>query len=294
MNAHPYFDLRLHDDAELAALLDAPLIRRELVQAWPLSSVEKIHLADGRVYIYKAQRAPTVEPAFYAAMAAHAAQSAVAAEATRLLVGAQTLWEEAPYACLLLEYVDAPPFAEVYRTYELRPSACSLITRFIGALPEDVPVYLDVGTPERWDAFVKETIDLLRLLHAEGACPQVEHQTIMRLAHKLEARVELADLCRESQLLHGDLKPDNVLMTDLTIRVIDWQRPLRGPRLLDVGTLLEGLGVDPIPHVGKDVMVMRRVLDVHWLAECALRWFPAGRKTYDAQIAALIREILRA
>ncbi|MCB9162049.1 MAG: phosphotransferase [Caldilineaceae bacterium] len=294
MNAHPYFDLRLHDDAELAALLDAPLIRRELVQAWPLSCVEKIHLADGRVYIYKAQRAPTVEPAFYAAMAAHAAQSAVAADATRLLVGAQTLWEEAPYACLLLEYVDAPPFAEVYRTYELRPSACSLITRFIGALPEDVPVYLDVGTPERWDAFVKETIDLLRLLHAEGACPQVEHQTIMRLAHKLEARVELADLCRESQLLHGDLKPDNVLMTDLTIRVIDWQRPLRGPRLLDVGTLLEGLGVDPIPHVGKDVMVMRRVLDIHWLAECALRWFPAGRKTYDAQIAALIREVLRA
>ena len=294
MNAHPYFDLRLHDDTELAALLDAPLIRREPVQAWPLSCVEKIHLADGRVYIYKAQRAPTVEPAFYAAMAAHAAQSAVTAEATRLLVGAQTLWEEAPYACLLLEYVDAPPFAEVYRTYELRPSACSLITRFIGALPEDVPVYLDVGTPERWDAFVKETIDLLRLLHAEGACPQVEHQTIMRLAHKLEARVELADLCRESQLLHGDLKPDNVLMTDLTIRVIDWQRPLRGPRLLDVGTLLEGLGVDPIPYVGKDVMVMRRVLDIHWLAECALRWFPAGRKTYDAQIAALIREILRA
>ena len=72
------------------------------------------------------------------------------------------------------------------------------------------------------------------------------------------------------------------------------QRPLRGPRLLDVGTLLEGLGVDPIPHVGKDVMVMRRVLDIHWLAECALRWFPAGRKTYDAQIAALIREVLRA
>ena len=294
MEAHPYFDLRLHDDAELAALLDAPLLRREPVQAWPLSCVEKIHLADGRVYIYKAQRAPTVEPAFYAAMAAHAAQSAVTAEATRLLVGAQTLWEEAPYACMLLEYVDAPPFAEVYRTQELRPSACSVITRFIGELPQDVPVYLDIGTPARWNALVDQTIDLLRLLDAEGACPQLDLGTITRLAHKLEARVELADLCRESQLLHGDLKPDNVLMTGLAFRIIDWQRPMRGPRLLDVGTLLEGLGVDPIPHVGQDVMVMRRVLDIHWLAECALRWFPAGRKTYDAQIAALIREILRA
>ena len=294
MEAHPYFDLRLHDDAELAALLDAPLLRREPVQAWPLSAVEKIHLADGRVFIYKAQRAPTVEPAFYAAMAAHAAQSASAAAASRLLVDAQTLWEEAPYACLLLEYVDAPPFAEVYRTQALRPSACSVITRFIGELPQDVPVYLDIGTPARWNALVDQTIDLLRLLDAEGACPQLDLGTITRLAHKLEARVELADLCRESQLLHGDLKPDNVLMTGLAFRIIDWQRPLRGPRLLDVGTLLEGLGVDPIPHVGQDVMVMRRVLDIHWLAECALRWFPAGRKTYDAQIAALIREILRA
>lgn len=294
MNQHPYFDLRLHDDEELGHLLGVPVAARESVTAWPLSSVEKIRLADGRVYIYKAQRAPTVEPAFYAAMAAHAAQSAEVAAVTRLLVDAQTLWEEGPYACMLLEYVATPPFADVYRTQGLRPSACALLTRFIGALPKDVPVYLDISTPARWQAFAGQTISLLRLLHAEGACLQTDLATITRLAHVLEARVELADLCRATQLVHGDLKADNVLMADEIVRIIDWQRPLLGPRLLDVGTLLESLGVDPVPHVGRDIMVMRRVLDIHWLAECALRWFPDGRATYDTQIAALVREILRA
>ncbi|MFO8007050.1 MAG: hypothetical protein R6V05_04860 [Candidatus Brocadiia bacterium] len=66
MHKHEHWEMRLHDDAELAELLGSPVREREVLQQWPLSQVERVETADGPA-IYKCQCGPTVEPEFYAA-----------------------------------------------------------------------------------------------------------------------------------------------------------------------------------------------------------------------------------
>ena len=71
--------------------------------------------------------------------------------------------------------------------------------------------------------------------------------------------------------------------------MIDWQRPILGPAFLDLALLLESLGFDPLPHVGQGGVWLMRLLRIGWLTDCAVKWFPEGRGTYDRQIAELIR-----
>ena len=93
MHLHPHFDLLLHSDEELSALLGAALVERETLHEWPLSCVQRIRLEDGQRWIYKAAARPTVEPEFYAA-----ARSPV-------LPCTRKLHRDAHYACLLIEEV---------------------------------------------------------------------------------------------------------------------------------------------------------------------------------------------
>lgn len=284
---HPHYDLRLHDDDELGELLGAALLAREAIHAWPLSSVEKIRLADGRVYVYKAQRAPTVEPAFYVAMA-----SSLDPAPARLLVSADVLLDEPPYACMLFDYLDAPCLDALARRQHVDMALCALVYRSVGELPQDVPVYRDLGSPQKWSAFADDIVGLLRVLDAEGVWTQVLPQQIDALAVYLAAQPDFAAACTSTRLVHGDLTAENVFVTDTGVRIVDWQRPLLAPPALDMATLLASLNIDPVPHVGTTIVNMRRLLHIHWFAECALRWFPAGRKTYDEQIAVLLRAVL--
>ncbi|MBI3960182.1 MAG: hypothetical protein HY328_15325 [Chloroflexi bacterium] len=45
---HPYFDLLLHDDAELAAHLGDAIVERVTLHEWPLSCVQRLTTAQGR------------------------------------------------------------------------------------------------------------------------------------------------------------------------------------------------------------------------------------------------------
>lgn len=289
MQAHPYFDLRVHDDDELSTLLGSTVRAREPLHAWPLSAVERIDLADGRVYVYKAQRAPTVEPAFYTAMAAAGATHPAV---TQVLVPARTLWEDPPYACMLLDYVAGPRLDQVARRQQVSLALCAAVDRAVANLPQAAPVYQDLSAPQQWHSLAAELLELLRTLEAEGVWRQVQRSQIDALAALLAGTRDLAAACTDARLLHGDLTAENVFLTDAGVRIIDWQRPLLGPPALDRATLLASLGIDPTPHVGATIVNMQRLLQVHWLAECALRWFPAGRESYDRQIARLLGEIL--
>jgi len=93
-------------------------------------------------------------------------------------------------------------------------------------------------------------------------------------------------------LVHADLSADNCFYCpDGSFRLIDWQRPIFGPPTLDLVQLLESCGLDPRPHVKQDVIRLKRLLSVHWLAQCAYRWFPQGVRTYDRQIGALTEKL---
>jgi len=58
-------------------------------------------------------------------------------------------------------------------------------------------------------------------------------------------------------LIHGDLKKDNILITDTGIVILDWQRPMRAPLIIDRVTC--GLENDPrAVHLAK-------AFETYWL-----------------------------
>ena len=66
--------------------------------------------------------------------------------------------------------------------------------------------------------------------------------------------------------------------------MLDWQRPLRGPAVLDAATLLLSLEIDPLPHVPLGAVQLHHLLHIAWYAQAAERWYPAGRPRYDGFI----------
>jgi hypothetical protein len=90
---HPYFDLWLHNDDELAPFVQGDIAQRVTLHQWPLSCVQRLTTVDGRTLIYKAQFGPTVESEFYANARSD------------LLPWAQTIYVQDGYACMLFEFM---------------------------------------------------------------------------------------------------------------------------------------------------------------------------------------------
>ena len=282
MHRHAYFDLWLHDDAELAALLGSPLVERTTLHEWPLSCVQRLRTADGRTRIYKVQAAPTVEPAFYACAR------------SPLLVVARVLDQGKAPAALLLEEVTAP------RLLDLRPSEAEAlrigqaVLEQIAWIEGELPAVADICTEARWITYAGAMLaDLVALVDA-GTFRQVDRSLIDRLARQVETPAVLAAIRSQPGYVHHDLWGDNLFVLPDGYRVIDWQRPLRGPVALDLATLLESSGVDPRRHIDHGVVQLLYLLRIAWFAQAARRWFPPGAATYDATIVRLAAQVEQA
>jgi hypothetical protein len=271
---HPYFDLYLHDDAELAAALGSAVVARETLSEWPLSCVQRIRTADGRGVIYKAQAEPTVEPQFYAA-----ARSPI-------LVAATALPNPHGPAALLLEEVNAPRLSDLPVAPADAPRVVEAVLAAIAGIEGDLPALADLRSPQGLRAYVESMLDDLAALAAEGAFRLVTAEMVDALGRN---PVSPRNRVSAGGYLHGDLRAENVFVRNRVSpqAIIDWQRPFYGPVDLDRATLLESLGADPLPIVGPEVMALLAVTRIAWLAACARRWFPPGVESYDAQIAAL-------
>lgn len=284
MDRHEYFDLLLHSDAELNSMLGEQITGRMTLHEWPLSCVQRIALADGRTVIYKAESEPTVEPEFYAQAR------------SPLLVQARTLFRDDRYACLLLEDLPVPRLSDQQMPEaEVLNLGRSLLTQ-IAAIEGGPPVYLDVSTWEKWQAVMAEMIEGLHGLVASGEYQQCDAVAIRVIERTAQAEEVQAIFARDrdpvsSGLVHGDFRGDNLFRLEDSYRLIDWQRPFAGPAEIDFVHMLDSQGIDPRPHVAPGIMIMERLLLVHWVVACSLRWFLPGIPTYDrvvAQIAARV------
>ena len=258
MHHHPYFDLWLHEDAELKSLVKNGIRERVTLHEWPLSCVQRLTLADGRKVIYKTQFGPTLEPEFYAAARSD------------LLPWVETVYRSDGHVCTLSEYIDGPLLQEIDLSEEDVVRMGREVLAQIAAIEGDLPHYLDVSDEARWKSFIDALLtDLGELI---DACK-------FTLTDKTSLRT--------SGYVHGDLSGDNLFLLPDGYRVIDWQRPVRGPTDLDLALLIESLGFDPRPHVGAGVMRIWNIKSIHWLAQCKLRWFPKG-ESYDRQVTQLV------
>jgi len=279
MYQHPYFELFLHTDAELETLLQANIVERVTLHEWPLSCVQRITTSDGRRQVYKVQYGPFVEAQFYA----HAR--------SQLLLAAKTIYQSGGHAAMLIEYVDAPTLKDNDLREQATVSAGRAILSGIASIAGELPVFLDVSTEEKWFSQVDATLQHLSTLVNTGQFSIVDTHVIRHLRRWAVSKTVLSALHIGPGYVHGDLGADNVFLLPDGYRVIDWQKTKKGPTGLDLATLLESKGIDPLRYLEQGIVWIMYFLRIRWLAECAIRWFPAGKNTYDASIARLADQV---
>jgi hypothetical protein len=275
MYRHRHFDLLLHEDEELGELLGDRVVSRKDLHEWPLSCVQEVCTAGGRRLVYKAQREPSVEPAFYSA-----ARSS-------LLAAAEVLHDDGMHTCMAVDYIDAPLAEDLDLTEQEALDLGAELLEMIGRIEGDLPHHLDIGSAAGWRALVDETLQVAFALAAEGTFANTGEAVLARLERHALSEDVLALFSGPMGYVHGDLTGDNVFVLDGGYRVVDWQRPLLGPTVLDLALLLGSLGFDPLLHVGSAAMVALAVVGFHWLTMCAARWIPSVG-SYDSQAAAVV------
>lgn len=279
MRRYPHFDLWLHDDDELRPWLGSAVRRRETLHAWPLSCVERLHLADGSTRIYKVQAPPTVEPEFYARATG------------ALLVPAHAVAQPHGPAALLLEDIAAPRLCDL----KLPPADLAAIGWAVVAqlrtLTGALPVVADLSTAAQWHDYAGTMVAELAALVDSGVFVQVDRALVDRIAALTAAPAVRSAFAAPAGYVHNDLTATNLFVCEDGYRLIDWQRPIRGPVALDIVALLESAGCVPGAYVAAGAAQLFYLLRIAWFAQCALRWFPSGATTYDGAIAQLVAKI---
>jgi len=283
MHKHPYFDLYLHDDQELAAHIGGEIVAREMLHEWPLSCVERIATAR-RQWIYKCQFGPTVEAVFYAFARSD------------LLTPTQTLYQADGYTCTLREYVDAPLIEDL----DLSEAQALSITRQVRAKMDKIeghlPYLYDIRTAESWLSLVGGTLGNIAGLIERKTYTQTTPDMVADLREWAHSEGVLQAVQRKPGYVHGDFTGDNLfVLGEGDYRVIDWQRPFYGPTELDLASMIGSLEFDPLKVVGPSILQIRSFMLIRWFTVCAVRWFPDGTETYDgftAEHTAKIRSLV--
>jgi hypothetical protein len=270
MHRHPSADVQVHSTEELEQAVGAHITGRSQLQWWPLSSVELLNLHSGLQLIYKAQRLLVTEPAFYR----------TAQGRTSLLPEVRILTEDDDGSAMLLEYLGQPVSLADAQPADVLALAGQVVGE-IGALPQDLPVYLDISTADRWVAEVEAVLDRLSRLIETAQFRLVSGQDVAFVRHWAGAPRILDLVESDSRLANGDMKFDHVFRGPVGFRFVDWSVPLRAPAGIDLVQLLEDQDIDPLDHVDPDLVVLRWFLFLRWAIEGKTRLLPAIPTMFD-------------
>jgi hypothetical protein len=289
MERHPYFDLWLHDTPELSAHLGVEIVERVTIHDWPLSCVQLLRLVDGKQMIYKSQlQAASVEPDFYAAF--NHDRAGVSYLSRSRLPQAEILGTLENSIVMIFEYIDAPRLEDLHLTEAEIVKHGSRLLSELRQFPADLPVYIDISSQGKWSAFTEDTLTMLLDLISNEKFRMTAPATVQGLADWSKSEAIITTIKAPSALTHGDLGGENVFVTPNGYKIIDWQRPVRGPADLDQANYLFAMGLDPMKYTSHTIVVLNCFLHLRWFVEAQLQWFPEG--DYDSQVAELAGLIL--
>lgn len=267
--------------AELESALGSNVASRVMVHEWPLSSTERVDLADGRRFAYKAQRAPSVECAFYASVR------------SPLLVDSVPLVEMSGTQHLATAWIDAPNL----RTWAERTPQPERIREYVADVSAEInqidasaPVLMDVRA-RNWVPLIADTLAALTGHIESGQYSRLDGRAVDTLELWSRSAPVLRLLDAEPVIVHGDLTPDEVFVTDAGPRVIDWQRPILGPAGLDRIGLLRGLGTDTEPDVPQELLQMERFVLLRWGVTVARDFVPGRAADTEPWVELAIRSM---
>ena len=283
MHKHPYFNLYLHDDQELATYAGGEILERETLHEWPLSSVERI-ATQQRQWIYKSQFGPTVEATFYAVAR------------SELLGHAQTVYRAGGYVCTLHDYIDAPLIEDLDLVEAQAAPVARQVRVEMHEIEGDLPYVYDIRTPDLWLALAESTLQDAAALIEQGKYLQTTPAMVQELRRWAHSDDTIDAVQREPGYVHGDFGGDSLfILPDGGFLVIDWQRPFLGPTELDIASMMERLGFNPLNHVSPAILQISYFTSIQWVTECSARWLPEGVQTYDrlaAEQASKIQSLL--
>jgi thiamine kinase-like enzyme len=277
MYQHKYFNLRLHDNVELEEILRVKIVERRTLHEWPLSCVEEVITNEGRKWVYKSQFGPTVEPQFYANAK------------SKLLVAGKTLYKsESGFVNMLFEFIEAPRIEDLDLSDTAMIAAWKNLSQSIAKIEGKLPYYHDISEKKLWKELMETMLENLEKLVFQGSFQRVDTMALRKLRNWAGSEEVLAALGKNIGFVHNDLSSDNIFVMPDGYRIIDWQRPVIGPKELDLATLLASLNREARRFVDQSIVWTMYLLRIEWFTECAVRWFPEGQDSYDSSIHRLI------
>ena len=277
MHQHNYFNLRLHDNVELEELLRAKIVEWRTLHEWPLSCVELVITDEGRKWVYKSQFGPTVESQFYANAK------------SELLIAGKTLYQsESGFVNMLFEFIEAPRIGDLILSDHAIMAAWNDLSQPIAKIEGKLLYYHDISEKQLWNELMETMVENLEKLVSQGSFQRVDNVALRKLRKWASSEEVLAALGKNVGLVHNDLSSNNVFVLPDGYRLIDWQRPVIGPRELDLVALLDSLNSEASRFVDESLVWIMYLLRIEWFTECAVRWFPEGQDSYDRSIHRLI------
>jgi hypothetical protein len=280
VHRHASADVDVHSTEELEEAVSARITGRCQLQWWPLSSVELLTLDSGLQLVYKAQRLLVTEPAFYRAAGCR----------TKRLPQVRVLTEDDGGSTMLIEYLGRPVSLADAQPADVVALASRVVGE-IGALPQHLPVYLDISTADRWVTEVEEVLGRLTKLVETAQFSLVSGDDIS-FARDWAQGPGIHELVESnSRLANGDMKFDHVFCGPAGFRFVDWSVPVRGPAEIDLVQLLEEQDIDPLDHVHPDLVVLRWFLFLRWAIEGKTRLLPAIPTMFDEWAAKAVAQM---
>jgi hypothetical protein len=282
VQTHPFFkDILMHSDDALSELLGVGITERATIHEWPLSCVQRLVLADGRKLIYKSQLPPTVEAGFYEAAS------------SPLLPEVRLLGKLGNCDTLTIDWIDAPLLRDVaYSAGGLIEQGKQVIAQ-IGEIKGDLPVYLDIGSAEKWSAEGQIVFDKVTKLIQDKRFTLIDLDAVERVRAWIMSPYVIAAIIDHPRVTHGDLTAEQVFVTADGYRVIDWQRPILAPPEVDLVALLVGQKIDPRRFVDPTLVGIFWFLHLRWAVVAQFDLFPDKRwPLFDQWAADAVSHIL--
>jgi thiamine kinase-like enzyme len=162
------------------------------------------------------------------------------------------------------------------------------LSQSIAKIEGKLPYYHDLSEKKLWEGLMETMLENLEKLVSQGTFQRVDTMALQKLRNWVYSEEVLAALGKNIGFVHNDLNSNNLFVMPDGYRLIDWQRPVIGPKELDFAALLASLNREPRSFVDQGIVWIMYLLQIEWFTECAVRWFPEGQDSYDRSIHRLI------
>lgn len=284
MQAYQFFDLQILTNNEIGDILDLPITERETLAQWPLSCVEKITCGNGSSWIVKANHEPCdIEGHFYARVNHPNVIKPVHIQNT------------SPYQNIIYRYIEGFSY-DVVNLNKKRDTETCFRNDFQPLLSSinqpDLPVYLKIDTKDDFLNNFNNTLNRLSQLVETGIFNLIKNDELDLLSRIIESDLTIKIATKNTSLVHGDFTVDNILidMDNNSLIILDWQRPIYGSQLIDEYSFVKSRGFVPDPPV----QLIGSLVQINWLVDCTVNWFPEGSNTYDRQTRELFTALVNA